>query len=73
MNSTGNAERYLRTAAAAAYVGLTKSTLEKKRLTGDGPIFSSLNRIVVYSRDDLDNWVASRRRRSTSDPGTQTA
>ncbi len=61
--------RYLRTAAAAEYIGLTKSTLEKLRLTGGGPKFSKLGRTVVYDRNVLDEWVASRRRESTSDQG----
>ena len=59
--------RYLRTAVAAEYIGLTKSTLEKLRLTGGGPVFSKLGRTVVYDRADLDTWVAARRRESTSD------
>ena len=61
--------RYLRTTGAAEYIGLTKSTLEKLRLTGGGPVFSKLGRTVVYDRTDLDAWVASRRRQSTSDQG----
>lgn len=61
--------RYLRTAGAAEYIGLAKSTLEKMRLTGGGPVFSSLGRVVVYQRADLDDWVAARRRQSTSDTG----
>jgi len=52
--------RYLRTAAAAEYIGVAKSTLEKLRLTGGGPIFNKLGRTVIYDRDDLDAWVASR-------------
>ena len=59
----------LRTPAAAAYVGLTKSTLEKLRLTSNGPAFLKLGRTVVYDVADLDSWLASRRRTSTSDPG----
>ena len=60
---------YLRTTAAASYIGLRKSTMEKLRLTGGGAVFSKLGRTVVYSRADLDAWVASRRRQSTSDTG----
>lgn len=66
-------KQFLRTAAAADYINSAKSTLEKLRLFGGGPVYSKLGRTVVYDRDDLDSWVASRRRRSTSDPGTQTA
>ena len=58
---------YIRTSQAAEYIGLAKSTLEKLRLTGGGPVFSKLGRTVVYDRTDLDAWVASRRRESTSD------
>ena len=65
--------RYLRTASAAEYIGLTKSTLEKRRLTGGGPVFSKLGRTVVYDRADLDAWVAARRRQSTSDTGEPAA
>ena len=62
--------RRLRTREAAAYLGLSPSTLEKKRLTGDGPVyFKAGSRVVVYAVDDLDAWLASRRHRSTSDPG----
>jgi hypothetical protein len=57
----------LRTKPAGRYVGLAASTMEKLRLTGDGPPFLKLGRTVVYDTDDLDSWLASRRRRSTSD------
>ena len=42
-------------------------TLEKKRLTGDGPPFIRLGRAIVYDTRDLDDWLAARRARSTSD------
>ncbi len=60
--------RILRTPEAAAYCGLSASTFEKLRLTGDGPEFLRLGRRAVgYDRDSLDAWLDSRRRRSTSD------
>jgi predicted DNA-binding transcriptional regulator AlpA len=59
----------LRTPEAARYVGLSVSTLSKMRLHGDGPIFLKLNRAVAYDSRDLDEWLASRRRASTSDVG----
>ena len=40
--------RRLRTPAAAVYLGYAESTLEKKRLTGDGPPFIRLGRTIVY-------------------------
>lgn len=64
---------YFRTDKAAEYIGLAKSTLEKLRLTGCGPMFSKLGRTVVYDVTDLDAWVASRRRESTSDQGELSA
>ncbi|MGA8760158.1 MAG: helix-turn-helix domain-containing protein [Stellaceae bacterium] len=72
MNSTdrpgGSPKR--RTTDAAEYLGMGKSTLEKLRLTGDGPRYSKIGRrIVIYDEVDLDAWVAARQRRSTSDPG----
>jgi len=42
------AHRRLRTPAAADYLGYAESTLEKKRLTGDGPPFIRLGRVIVY-------------------------
>ena len=51
----------LRVRQAAEYIGLSKSFLDKARLTGTGPVFAKLGASVVYSTDDLDTWVASRR------------
>ena len=59
--------RRLRTAEAAAYCGSTKSTFEKMRLRGDGPPYLKLGATVVYDTCDLDAWLATRRRTSTSD------
>ena len=63
--------RFLRTREAAAYCGLSARTLEKLRLTGGGPPFATPlgRRFVVYDIADLDQWMRSGRRRSTSDPG----
>ena len=58
----------LRTTEAAQYVGLAPSTLSKMRVRGDGPAFCKVGpRVVVYRVPDLDHWLESRRRRSTSD------
>ena len=62
-------ERRLRTADAAAYLGLGVSTLEKYRLTGGGPVYSKLGKVVVYDPADLDAWADARKRVSTSDAG----
>ena len=61
---------YFRAPEAADYLGLSASTLAKQRLKGTGPVYSKAGpRIVVYSVEDLDAWLAQNRRRSTSDPG----
>lgn len=60
--------RYLTTPEAAAYLGLSRRTLETLRLRGNGPEYSAPRghrRIVRYLREDLDTWMV--RRSSTSD------
>ena len=58
----------LRVPAAAQYLGVGKSTLDKLRMTGGGPVYSKLGRkIVVYDVADLEAFAAARRRHSTSE------
>ena len=58
----------MRTPAAARYLGIAESTLNKTRLTGEGPSFVKVGpRAVAYRRADLDAWLQARVRRSTSD------
>jgi predicted DNA-binding transcriptional regulator AlpA len=59
--------KMLSTPEAASYCGSSSSTFAKLRLYGGGPVFLKLGRRVVYDPDDLDAWLASRRRTSTSD------
>lgn len=56
----------MRTSQAARYLGLSARTLEKWRLTGDGPPFVKLGRAVIYERQYLDDWVDAHRCASTS-------
>jgi excisionase family DNA binding protein len=56
----------LTTFAAAAYVGLSTSKMEKLRVTGGGPAYCKIGRSVRYRFGDLDEWLASRRVASTS-------
>ena len=61
-------KRILRTPEAAHYVGLSTSTLEKKRLDGSGPPFVRLGgRAVGYDLASLNAWLDRQRRSSTSD------
>lgn len=55
--------------AAATYTGISASTLNKLRVFGGGPVFLKLGRRVAYDVADLDSWLATKRRRSTSDHG----
>lgn len=69
MRDTSTLPPRLRTADAAAYCASSKSTFEKYRLTGEGPTYIKLGRVVVYDRNDLDSWLSSHRRMSTSEEG----
>ena len=62
-------QRYLRTPEAARVVGLSLRTLEKHRTYGTGPRYSKLGGRVVYRLEDLQAWVDSGAKASTSDPG----
>ncbi len=63
---------WLRPPAAGKYLGgVSTSTLAKWRLTGFGPAYSKAGRNVVYNVADLDAYLSSRRRLSTSDTGGQ--
>lgn len=58
---------YLRTSAAARYLGIGKSTLERKRIEGNGPQFRVLGtKIIVYAIFDLDAWASEQVLFSTS-------
>jgi predicted DNA-binding transcriptional regulator AlpA len=64
---TDNRRRVLRAREAAAYTGLSESTLAKRRLYGKPPTFLNLGgRAIGYAIDDLNAWLESCRRKSTS-------
>ena len=56
---------------AAEYLRLSKSSLDRWRLTGDGPKFAKAGARVIYKRADLDAWLDDRTYRSTSEAGSQ--
>lgn len=60
----------LTTFEAAELLRLSVPTLERLRLSGDGPIFVKLGpgkrARVVYRRADLEAWINAHRRDSTS-------
>ena len=62
--------RKLRPPEAAAFLGMSTSTLAKWRVYGIGPPFARLSRgICVYDIADLEAFVVQRKRLSTSDAG----
>jgi excisionase family DNA binding protein len=54
---------------AARHLRLGESTLAKLFISGAGPMAIKIGKSVRYAKVDLDNWMAGRRRRSTSDTG----
>lgn len=57
----------LNTREAAAYVRLGKPTLERFRISGEGPLYCKLGGSVRYRRIDLNAWLEARLVRSTSE------
>jgi hypothetical protein len=55
------------TKSASVYLATSVSKLEKGRVTGDGPEFIKIGKLVRYEQDALDKYKAERRCRTTSD------
>jgi excisionase family DNA binding protein len=52
---------------AAHVLGVSVRTLERHRVSGTGPRWVRLGRLVRYRQSDLDGWVESNLRTSTSE------
>lgn len=62
----------LNTTQAAQFLGLSKAFLERDRWAGAKvPFIKISDRAVRYRLEDLENYIQSRVRRSTSDSGKQ--
>ena len=61
------ANRKISVREAAAYLGISKSFLDKTRLDGSGADYLKIGRRVIYDLADLEMWAASRKRRHTSE------
>jgi predicted DNA-binding transcriptional regulator AlpA len=59
--------RKLKVQEAARFLGLSVSTLNKLRLSGNGPPYMKLGRRVLYDLRDLEAWAAERKRNHTSE------
>jgi excisionase family DNA binding protein len=53
---------YLSLEETAIYLGLSKSTLYKLTSQRVIPFFTPTGRKILFSKDDLDNWVSSNRK-----------
>lgn len=58
---------FLNTVEAAAWLRLTKNTLEKMRVQGRGPVYRKHGRYVRYHIEDLVDYSRANKRSSTSD------
>jgi hypothetical protein len=56
----------LRSQEAADLLRLSRQRLAEMRLEGSGPTFIKAGRTVLYALPDLLSWIATNRRRSTS-------
>ena len=57
----------LTTREAAKRLCLSVSTLERYRVTGEGPRFRKIGRWVRYTPEDLERWLDTRARSSNAD------
>jgi excisionase family DNA binding protein len=58
---------YLTQTELAQFLRVSDRTLERWRLEGNGPPHIKAGRRCLYSRSDVENWLLSRRRHSTSE------
>lgn len=66
-----NSSRFLRPHQVEAIYGLSRKFLAHARGRGDGPPFCKASgKLVLYAVDDIERWLAARRRKSTSDRGS---
>jgi hypothetical protein len=56
----------------AKHLRTTERTLERRRLTGDGPPFVKIGALIRYPLDELEEWLAARLQWSTSETAAPT-
>lgn len=57
----------LTTAQAASHIDKSVSWLNKSRMTGDGPPYLKIGGAVRYTVEELDKWLATKRRTAIYD------
>jgi len=60
-------DKLLNVRQAAERLALSKSTLDRLRCYGGGPVYKKLGRSVRYAKSALASWAATKDRASTSD------
>jgi excisionase family DNA binding protein len=58
--------KWITTKKAAEYTGFSKSTLDKLRCKGGGPLYAKLGTAVRYRLSDLEDWMSNAIVQSTS-------
>lgn len=67
--NTSGARRLLKPAEVSEWTRLEVKTLANLRLSGNGPTYHKVGRLVVYAEADVRAWLDANRRNSTSDIG----
>jgi excisionase family DNA binding protein len=65
--------RFLTSFEAARFLGISRSTLEKHRQFGTGPVYRKIGGRVLYRAADLERWADQGIRTSTVQPGASVA
>ena len=65
--NTSSSNALMTVQQAAEYLGLAVSTLNKWRCLGGGPVFLKMGRAVRYRQKNLDSYIETAERQSTSD------
>jgi len=58
---------YVSTRGLAEITGISESTWNKRRVTGDTPPFTKIGKAVRYHVPSVKEWMAGRERRSTAE------
>jgi len=65
--ASGSVRKLIRTPELAKLLGVSARTLERLRIEGNGIPFTQItDRLVGYAPEDVEAWLAERKRKSTS-------
>ncbi|MEM9626684.1 MAG: helix-turn-helix domain-containing protein [Pseudomonadota bacterium] len=62
-----NSSRMMTPEQAAKYLGVTVGWLAKRRVDGDGPLYTKLRGRILYDGADVDDFILANKRKSTSE------